>query len=175
MANPFVAEIRMFAGNFAPHGWALCNGQLLSISQNTALFSVIGTFYGGNGSSNFGLPNLQGMAPMHQGNGAGLTPRVIGETGGENTVTLLASGVPVHKHTYNCGSGSKGETNVLANQVNCDETTGTQEIYATTTDGSVMGPAMVQSPGASMPHQNQQPFLAVTFIIALQGVFPARN
>jgi microcystin-dependent protein len=175
MANPFVAEIRMFAGNFAPAGWAFCNGQLLAISSNTALFSLIGTFYGGNGTSNFGLPNLQGMAPMHQGNGAGLTQRVLGEMGGENAVTLLASEVPPHSHTYNCGSGSKGETNVIAGQVNCDEQSGTQEIYATTSDGSVMGPAMVQPTASSLPHENRQPYLAVSFIIALQGVFPARN
>lgn len=174
MSSPFLAEIRMFAGNFAPVGWALCNGQLLSISQNAALFSLLGTTYGGNGTSNFALPNLQGLAPMHWGNGAGLSTRVIGETGGTNTVTLSASQVPSHSHAYNCGSGSKGETNVIAGQVNCDEQSGTQAIYATSTDGSTMGAAMVQSPGAQ-PHQNQQPYVAVTFIIAMSGIFPARN
>ena len=156
-------------------GWALCNGQLLAISSNTALFSLIGTFYGGNGTSNFALPNLQGMAPMHQGNGPGLTPRVIGETGGTATVTLLANEVPVHNHTYNCGSGSKGETNTLAGQVNCDEATGSQLIYATTSDGSVMAPGAVQALPASQPHANQQPYQCLNFIIALRGIFPARN
>lgn len=175
MANPYVAEIRMFCGNFAPRGWALCNGQILPISQNTALFSLLGTTYGGNGTSNFALPNLQGSAPMHQGNGAGLTPRVLGETGGESTVTLLASQAPAHNHVYNCGTGSKGETSVLANQVNCDEATGSQTIYATTTDGSVMGPGMVQALTPSQPHQNMQPYQCLNFIIALQGVFPPRS
>ena len=175
MANPFVAEIRIFAGNFPPRGWAFCNGQIMSISQNTALFSLLGTTYGGNGTSNFALPNLQGMAPMHQGNGPGLTPRVLGETGGESSVTLLATQVPSHNHTYNCGSGSKGETNTLAGQVNCDEAAGTTSIYATTTDGSVMGPAAVQTLATSQPHENMQPYQCLTFIIALQGIFPARN
>jgi microcystin-dependent protein len=161
MANPFLGEIRMFAGNFAPSGWQLCNGQLLSISQYTALFSLLGTNFGGNGTSNFALPNLQGMAPMHQGSGAGLTPRSVGETGGTTTVTL--------------GAGSKGETNVLANQVNCDEASGSRLIYATTSDGSVMGAGMVQALPASQPHQNQQPFLCVNFIIAMTGIYPARN
>jgi microcystin-dependent protein len=175
MANPYVAEIRMFAGNFAPSGWALCNGQILPISQNTALFSLLGTTYGGNGTSNFGLPNLQGCAPMHQGNGAGLTPRVLGETGGVSTVTLLASEVAAHSHIYNCGSGSKGETNVVTNQVNCDEQTGTSAIYATTSDGTVMNSSAVQPLSASAPHENMQPYQCLTFIIALQGVFPPRG
>ena len=146
----------------------------MSISQNTALFSLLGTTYGGNGTSNFALPNFQGMAPMHQGNGAGLTPRVLGEIGGESSVTLLATQIPAHNHTYNCGTGSKGETNTLAGQVNCDEAAGTTSIYATTTDGSVMGPAAVQQT-ASQPHENTQPYQCLTFIIALQGIFPSRN
>jgi microcystin-dependent protein len=175
MANPYVAEIRMFAGNFAPTGWALCNGQIMSIAQNAALFSLIGTFYGGNGTSNFALPNLQGRAPMNQGNGAGLTPRVIGETGGVSTVTLLATEVPAHSHTYNCGSGSKGETDVVTNQVNCDEQTGTSAIYATTSDGTLMNPSAVQPLSASVTHENMQPYQCLTFIIALQGVYPPRG
>jgi microcystin-dependent protein len=165
----------MFAGNFAPSGWQLCNGQLLSIASYTALFSLIGTYYGGNGTSNFALPNLQGMAPMHQGSGPGLTPRTVGETGGTTTVTLLSTQVPTHNHTYNCGSGSKGETNVLAGQVNCDEASGSRLIYATTSDGSIMGAGMVQALPGSQPHENQQPFQCVNFIIAMTGIFPARN
>jgi len=175
MANPFVAEIRMFAGNFAPKGWALCNGQVMPISQNTALFSLLGTQFGGNGVSNFALPNLQGMAPMHQGSGPGLTPRTVGETGGETSVTLLSTQVPSHSHTYNCGAGSKGDTDAIANQVNADEQSGTQQIYATATDGTLMSPSMIQPTPASLPHQNMQPYVAVSFIIALQGVFPPRG
>lgn len=175
MAAPFLAEIRMFAGNFAPRGWALCNGQILPISQNTALFSLIGTFYGGNGTSNFALPNLQGMAPMHQGNGPGLTPRVVGETGGSSSVTVLVTQVPPHSHVFNCGVGSKGETSAVAGQFNCDEAAGTTPIYATATDGSTMNPVMLQPTAASEPHENMQPYQCVNFIIALQGIFPARS
>src|SRR6478672_8478836 len=98
MSDPFVAEIRIFAGNFAPTGWALCNGQLLPISQNTALFSLLGTFYGGDGKSTFGLPNLQGSAPMHQGQGAGLSDRFLGETSGSEFVTLIQTEMPIHNH-----------------------------------------------------------------------------
>ncbi len=174
MANPFVAEIRIFAGNFAPKGWALCNGQILSISQNTALFSLLGTTFGGNGTSNFGLPNLQGSVPMHWGNGAGLTQRVIGESGGTPTVTLLSSEVASHSHAFNCGSGSKGDNNTVANQVNADEKTGTIQTYATATDGTTMSPGMLAS-ASSQPHENMQPYQALNFIIALQGVYPARS
>src|ERR1700688_2673042 len=106
MSDQFVSEIRIFAGNFPPRGWALCNGQILPISQNTALFSLLGTTYGGNGTSNFALPNLQGLSPMHAGQGAGLSPRVLGESGGTETVTLLASEIPAHTHPANCNSGT---------------------------------------------------------------------
>src|SRR5215471_15772087 len=106
MSNPFVAEIRIFTGNFAPKGWALCDGQLLPISQNTALFSLLGTTYGGDGKSNFALPNLQGCAPMHSGQGPGLTLRDLGETGGEQTVTLLQTEMPAHSHGVQAGSGT---------------------------------------------------------------------
>ena len=175
MANPFLGEIKMFAGNFAPAGYALCNGQLLAISQNAALFSLIGTFYGGNGTSNFALPNFQGAVPLHWGDGPGLTPRVVGETGGENSVTLLSNEIPPHTHTYNCSSGSKGETNVVAGNVNTDEQTGSQAIYATAADATLMSPAMIQPTPSTIPHENQQPYLCVTFIIAMRGIFPARN
>ena len=108
MSAPFLAEIRIFAGNFAPRGWALCSGQIMPISQNTALFSLLGTTYGGDGKSTFGLPNLQGCAPVHAGQGPGLTDRSLGEVGGSPTVTLLTTEVPQHTHTYTAGSGSRG-------------------------------------------------------------------
>ncbi|MBS1858600.1 MAG: phage tail protein [Acidobacteria bacterium] len=175
MANPFVGEIRMFAGNFAPRGWALCNGQLLSIASNSALFSLLGTFYGGNGTSNFALPNLQGMAAMNQGQGPGLTNRVLGETGGVSAVTLLSNQVPAHNHTFNCATGSKGDSSTVAGNFNADEGAGTTAIYATASDGTTMNPLMVQPLPASQPHENMQPYQCLNFIIALQGVYPARS
>lgn len=173
--NPFLAEIRIFAGNFAPKGWALCNGQLMSIAQNTALFSLLGVNFGGDGRTTFGLPNLQGSVPMHWGNGVGLTPRVIGEVGGQSTVSLIAAQVAAHSHTWNCGAGSKGETATVTNQVNCDEQTGSKTIYATTSDGTVMAPGTIQALSSNLPHENMQPYLCCNFIIALTGIFPARN
>src|SRR6187549_480512 len=111
MTDQFVAEIRIFPFNFAPTGWAMCNGQLLAISQNTALFSLLGTYYGGDGKSNFALPNLQGSAPMHAGDGPGLTPRFLGETGGSDTVTLIQSEIPSHPHTLRAHNGDFGNLN----------------------------------------------------------------
>ena len=174
MSEPFVAEIRIFAGSFAPKGWALCNGQLLPISQNTALFSLLGTQYGGNGTTNFALPNLQGMAPMHAGNGPGLTPRIQGEIGGEPTVTLLATHVPQHTHTYNAGAGGRGEVPSVSGNVNSDAAALTN-IYGASTDGTQMHPGMIVPTQASLSHENRQPYQVLNFIISLQGVFPARN
>src|ERR1039457_6272580 len=117
MSNPFVGEVRAFPFNFAPKGWAMCAGQLLNLSQNTALFSLLGTYYGGDGRSTFGLPNLQGMAPMGQGQGAGLTDRVTGEVGGEASVTLVSNQVPVHTHTYTAGAGGRGNVATVTGNV----------------------------------------------------------
>ena len=174
MSEPFVAEIRIFAGNFPPRGWALCNGQLMAISQNTALFSLLGTTYGGNGTSNFALPNLQGMAPMHAGQGPGLTDRVLGETGGAPTVTLLSSQVPAHTHTYSAGAGGRGNVSTVAGHVNTDAAALTN-IFGSAADSTVMNPSMIVPTPASVPHENSQPYQVLNFIIALQGVFPARN
>ena len=174
MSEPYVGEIRIFAGNFAPRGWAVCNGQLLAISQNTALFSILGTTYGGNGTSTFGLPNLQNAIPMGNGQGLGLTPRVLGETGGEPSVTLTSNQVGAHNHAFACGAGTKGNNTTVTNQSNADLVLGTNA-YSTTTDNTAMSPAMLQPTPASQPHENRQPFLGLTFIIALQGVFPPRN
>ena len=174
MSEAFVAEIRIFAGNFAPVGWALCNGQLMAISQNTALFSLLGTQYGGNGTSNFALPNLQGMAPMGAGQGPGLTDRIQGEVGGSQTITLLSSEIPAHNHTYHAGSGGRGNVATVANNVNTDAPALTN-IYGTASDGTQMNPGMILPTPTSQPHENMQPYQVLNFIIALQGIFPARS
>ena len=184
MSNPFVAEIRIFTGNFAPKGWALCNGQLMPISQNTALFSLLGTTYGGDGKSTFALPNLQGSAPMQQGQGPGLSLRDLGETGGEQAVTLLQTEMPAHTHTMTATS-TTGTLLAAANNewgvanAGGGKTGGGSQVnfYSTTTgSGTVpMSPLATSVAGASLPHNNMPPFLGLTFIIALQGVFPPRS
>jgi microcystin-dependent protein len=175
MPNQYLGEIRIFAGNFAPQGWALCNGQILSISQNTALFSLLGTYYGGNGTSTFALPNLQSNVPMHWGNGVGLSATVLGETQGTPSVTLTSNMIPPHSHPFQCGSGSKGDSNVVANNVAADEKTGTIQTYATAPDATRMNPNMIAPTPNSLPHENRQPFLTLSFIIALQGAYPPRG
>ncbi|HEV3198008.1 MAG TPA: tail fiber protein [Bryobacteraceae bacterium] len=175
MSSPFVAEIRMFAGNFAPRGWASCDGQLMAISQNTALFSLLGTTYGGDGKSTFGLPNFQGSAAMGQGNGAGLTPRFLGENGGEQTVTLLQTEMPNHSHTFQVGvGGARGGASTPTNNYLGSGVVGTDKIYATPPGNTTMNPLALTLSGSSFPHNNMPPFLCVYFIIAMQGVFPAR-
>jgi len=175
MANPFVAEIRIFAGNFAPKGWATCDGQLLPISQNTALFSLLGTSYGGNGKSTFALPNLQGSAPMHQGQGSGLTDRVIGEQGGSQTITLLDSEMASHSHLV-AVSTANGTQGSLTSGVVLGKT-GLSTLYQTTTNQNLvqMNFQALGVAGGSLPHNNMQPFLVMMFIIAMQGVFPPRS
>jgi microcystin-dependent protein len=176
MSNPFVAEIRIFCGNFAPKGWAFCNGQILPISQNTALFSLLGTTYGGDGKSNFALPNLQGSFPMHPGAGPGLTLRDLGESGGTGTVTLIASEMPTHAHApFASGDAATSASPVpgVASPVMLAATS--VPVYGaltepTSLDGAAIGPA-----GGNQPHENHQPYLALNFIIALQGVFPPRS
>ncbi|HKE26039.1 MAG TPA: tail fiber protein [Bryobacteraceae bacterium] len=176
MSNPFLAEIRIFTGNFAPKGWAQCGGQLMPISQNTALFSLLGTTYGGNGTSNFALPNLQGRAPMQAGQGPGLTLRDLGETGGEQTVTLLPTQMPAHSHSASAGAASDANT-----PVSNTWGTGTKgheiALYAPYTSQTAvqMNSFALSVAGGGLPHNNLQPFLGLTFIIALQGVFPARS
>lgn len=176
MSTPFVAEIRMFAGNFAPKGYALCNGQLMSLSQNTALFSLLGTTYGGNGQSTFGLPNFQGSAPMGQGQGAGLSLRPLGETGGEPSVTLLDSQMPQHNHTFQAGAGgARGGASTPANNFLGSGNAGADKIYAPSGVNSTMSQQAISITGSSSPHNNMPPYLCVFFIIALQGIFPSRG
>jgi microcystin-dependent protein len=175
MANPFVAEIRIFAGNFAPAGWATCDGQLLPISQNTALFSLLGTMYGGDGRTTFALPNLQGSAPMQQGQGPGLSLRSQGEIGGEQNVTLLPTEMPAHNHTAVAASGTG-----LPDPTNNAWASGAKgfgSIYSPSVPANnvQMSPTALAFNGGGAPHNNMMPYLCLTFIIALQGVFPPRS
>jgi microcystin-dependent protein len=171
MSDQYLGEIRMFGGNFAPAGWALCNGQLLQISQNTALFAIIGTYYGGNGVNTFALPNLQSRVPVHQGQGPGLGNYVIGEMGGVENVTLTTQQMPLHGHVVNA-VGSNAGTDQPSNAFLAKA--GAQ-VYSTAASNATMAPTMIGPSGGSTPHPNIQPFLCVTFIIALTGIFPTRN
>jgi microcystin-dependent protein len=176
MSDPFVAEIRIFGFNFAPTGWAQCNGQILPISQNTALFSLLGTMYGGNGQSTFALPNLEGSVPMFWGQGAGLSLYDEGQQGGSEVVTLLVSEMPIHNHniaTHNLDAGglqNPAPDDMLAksSQGNAYQTNVTQNL--TQMAFQALSPA-----GGNLPHNNLQPYLVLNFCIALQGVFPPRS
>jgi microcystin-dependent protein len=174
--DPFLGEIRMFAGNFAPRGWALCNGQLLPIGQNTALFSLLGTQFGGDGKTNFALPNLQGSTPMHQGNGNGLTPRNMGDTGGSQTMTLLANHVPPHQHAVNClsGGGNPAAAGPGGN-VWAATARGRPAPYSNSGANVAMSPQALAPAGGNQPHNNMSPYLGVSFIIAMQGIYPPRG
>ena len=173
MADPFVAEIRIFPFNFAPRGWAWCDGQLLPLSQNTALFSLLGTTYGGDGKSNFALPDLQGRAPMHPGQGNGLSLHDLGETGGSETVTLLESEIPAHSHAL-MGSNNVGDTPGPTTSFMARTTF---NMYQSTTNQNLvaMSPQILAPAGGDQPHNNMQPYLTFYFCIALQGVFPPRG
>ncbi len=174
MADPFVAEIRIFPFNFAPKGWAWCDGQLLPLSQNTALFSLLGTTYGGNGKSNFALPDLQGRAPMHPGQGPGLSLHDLGETGGSETVSLLESEIPAHAHALRAASDiadlqAPAPPRSLARSQNANAYKATNQSL-TSLSPSALAPA-----GGDAPHNNMQPYLTFYFNIALQGVYPPRT
>jgi microcystin-dependent protein len=173
MSDQYLGEVRMFAGNFAPYGWALCNGQLLSISQNTALFSLIGTYYGGDGVTTFALPNLQSRVAIHQGQGTGLSPYVIGQLGGTENVTLTSQQMPQHNHNMNTFSGP-GSTTHPGNGI-LASTTSDKPYTTASSDGSTLNPNAISYTGNSQPHNNIQPYLCITFIIALQGIYPSRN
>lgn len=164
MAQPYVGEIRMFAGNFAPAGWAFCDGSLVAISENDTLFNLIGTTYGGDGQTTFGLPDLRGRLPVHQGNGF-----VIGQAGGAEEVTLSVQQIPAHNHAVTASqnlAGALTPTNNVTGQV------GATQIYLESPPGSAMSSLAVSFTGGSQPHTNFQPYLCVSFIISLFGIFP---
>ena len=176
MTNPFVAEIRIFPFNFAPTGWAFCNGQILPLSQNTALFSLLGTTYGGDGKSNFALPNLQGSAPMHPGQGPGLSLHDLGETGGSATVSLLESEIPSHSHTLQASPRTADLDN--PSPTNALGRSAPQQLYlqsATTPQLVAMSDSTIAPAGGDQPHNNLMPYLTLNFCIALQGVYPPRT
>jgi microcystin-dependent protein len=181
MPEPFIGEIRATSFNFAPRGWALCNGQILSIQQNQALFSLLGTYYGGNGTQTFALPNLQSRIPIHQGDGAGLSPYVIGQAGGTETVTLLQNQMPPHIHLVSASSSSGTSTAPSGNLLGVTNA-GTavapqagQLDFVTTLPNATMEATTIGQAGGSQPHPNLQPYLVINFIISLQGIFPSRN
>lgn len=170
MSEPFIAEIRIFAGNFAPRSWAFCNGQLLPISQNTALFSLIGTTYGGDGRTTTALPNLQGRAPMHPGRGPGLTARRLGERGGSETITLSEAQMPQHTHTLIGSQEDAGATTPQNNHLAAGN-----QIYGAASNLVPMATQALPNTGGSQAHNNMQPYLAINYIIALQGLYPSRS
>ncbi|GAA3537561.1 phage tail protein [Nocardioides daeguensis] len=172
MADQFLAEIRVFPFNFAPAGWAFCNGQLMPISQNTALFSLLGTTYGGDGKSTFALPNLQGQAPLQHGQGPGLSDRFLGESSGSSTVTLLQSEMPVHSHTLRGDLVDPADTSTPNPNASYGLSAG-GTLYQASSNAQ-LDPAALVPAGGSLPHNNMQPYLTLHFCIALQGIFPAR-
>ncbi|MGE5343162.1 MAG: phage tail protein [Candidatus Omnitrophota bacterium] len=183
MADPFIGEIRLFPFNYAPIGWAFCNGQLMSVPQNTALFAVIGNQYGGDGQTNFALPNFQGRIPMHWGTGTGLTPRTIAQTLGVTTVTLTDTQLPAHTHTLNAQSGNADQLspsgNFLANVGNG----GTRPVkimnYTTApvppATSTALSPQSISAVGSGQAHTNMQPYLTLNFCMAIEGIFPVRS
>lgn len=173
MSEPFVAEIRVLPYNFAPRGWARCDGQLMPISQNTALFSLVGTFYGGNGTSTFGLPDLRSSFAMGAGQGPGLSPRVVGESDGTPTVTLLAAQMPGHSHALMAGITPASTS--PAGTVMTPTATGGGNVYRAPGATTPMAVESVAPTGGGQPHENRQPYLGLTFCIALQGIFPPRS
>lgn len=173
MSQPYVGEIRMFAGNFAPAGWMLCQGQLLPISENQTLFALIGTTYGGDGQSTFALPNLQSRVPVHMGTGGGQT-YILAQTGGEETVTLTSSQIPSHSHVPTCFSNvAGGNQNSPQNGLWASSTSGS--LYANAAGNTAMNAAAIGPTGGSQPHDNMVPFLVINFIISLFGVFPSQT
>ena len=183
MSDQFVAEIRIFPFNFAPIQWQLCNGQILPISQNSAMFALIGTYYGGNGTSNFALPNLQGNCVIDAGQGPGLSLYDVGQAGGSSTVTLLTTELPLHNHTFNTKGGVDATTAAAAGNVHgktrFDNQGASGTIFAYTPTApnptTKLNPQTITPAGGSVPHNNQMPYLTLNFCIAMQGIFPPRG
>ncbi|MEO9131211.1 MAG: tail fiber protein [Sphingomonas sp.] len=180
MSNPYLGEIRMFAGNFAPRANALCNGQLLAIQQNTALFALLGTYYGGNGTTNFALPDMRGRVPINQGQGPGLSNYNIGQQAGTETVTLTQGTTPQHTHVVNATTDVGNLTGPSNKAMPAEPTNGTTPGTLYVAPPNALSPVAMASgsvsmTGGSQPHQNMMPTLCITFIIALQGIFPSRN
>src|SRR3954452_4885439 len=173
MAQPYVGEIRMFAGNFAPAGWAMCAGQLMPIAENDTLFNLIGTTYGGDGQETFGLPDLQGRSPVHMGSLAG-TAYTIGEKAGEETVTLTQQQIPLRSHNM-LGSAQDGGSSSAPGNVLASLPTGTKFAYGNVAPFKPLDPSSISPVGGSQPHDNRQPYLAISFIISLYGVYPPPN
>ena len=170
--EPYVGEIRMFAGNFAPQGWAYCDGQLLAVSQNDALFSLLGTIYGGDGRTTFGLPDLRGRVPIHQGTGPGLTPRQIGSKSGQEKVVFTTQQLPRHTHQAHAGSGEADDVTPTGNVWGEKDLT---KIYDSWGGGVSMNNAAISNTGGNQSHENMAPFQGIHYIISLYGVYPSRN
>lgn len=176
MSEPFIGEIRMVGFTYAPQGWALCDGQLLSIAQNSALFALLGTTYGGNGQTTFALPDFRGRVPLHPGQGPGLSPYVLGQSSGVETVTLTTNQMPAHSHTVaaNSNPGEVESPSGYFPAAIADPNSGSPLNAFASSANTAMNPAMVSAAGGNQPHTNLQPSLCVNFIIALEGIFPSR-
>lgn len=172
MSEPFVGEVRMFAGNFAPRGWAFCDGQLLAVSQNDALFSLLGTIYGGDGRTTFGLPDLRGRIPIHAGSGPGLSPRRLGAKAGAEKVTLTVNQMPSHNHRM---QASQDAGNSALPSGGVPASTGAVRLFSPTFQATPMNSSTLNTTGGSRSHTNLQPFLCINFIIALFGIYPSRH
>ncbi|MBK6576074.1 MAG: phage tail protein [Sandaracinaceae bacterium] len=171
MATPFIAQISLFAGTFAPRGWMFCNGQTLPIQQYTALFALIGTTYGGNGQTTFALPDLRGRVPLGTQQGPGLSNYSLGQMSGTETVTLLSTQIPAHNHALQASTAAPS----TPTPANASLPTGSSRIYAAGGASQTLNPTSIGNAGGSQPHENMQPYLALNYIIAIEGVFPSRN
>jgi microcystin-dependent protein len=169
MSNPYIGEIRMFGGNFAPIGWAFCNGQLLPISENEALFNLIGTTYGGDGQETFALPDLRGRVPVHQGTGPGLSSRIIGEIAGNEQVTLTTNQMPIHTHPFLADNSAANSANANGHTFGVAQ----GDVYSSSVTPITMAAQGISAMGGSQPHDNTQPYLCISFIISLYGIFPS--